>query len=255
MTRKSWCATALITFTCVLALGESPALAGDAATAEALFREGRTLMDAGNYAAACPKLEESYAQDPATGTLLALGICQERVGKRRARGRPTPRRRREPSETGEAIASAPRAITWWRSSPSFLISRSRSTPSASAVTGFSVKRDGHDVGAGAWGTSVPIDPGEHVVEATAPGRRAFNAKITVTAQGAAETVQIPALELARGASRIERGPGRHGATRRRRRDYPHGCPASHPGLDHRRRRTRHARSQRRVRASGPQSEQ
>src|SRR5437762_12184782 len=54
--------------------------AGDAAAAEALFREGRALMDAGNYAAACPELEESYSQDPGTGTLLALGICQEHAG-------------------------------------------------------------------------------------------------------------------------------------------------------------------------------
>jgi len=196
MTRKSWCATALITFTCLLALGESPALAGDAATAEALFREGRTLMDAGNYAAACPKLEESYAQDPATGTLLALGICQERVGQTAsawatyseaaARAKRDGRSDRERAARDHMVALEPKL--------SHLTIKV--DPSASAVTGFSVKRDGHDVGAGAWGTSVPIDPGEHVVEATAPGRRAFNVKITVAAQGAAETVQIPALELA-----------------------------------------------------------
>src|SRR4051812_42610356 len=77
MIRKTLCASALLVFS----LGSVPARAGDAATAEALFRQGRTLMEAGNYVAACPKLEESYAQDPATGTLLALGICQERAGR------------------------------------------------------------------------------------------------------------------------------------------------------------------------------
>src|SRR6187549_3176502 len=80
MIRKTLCATAML-FSLSSSLGSSLAHAGDAATAEALFREGRTLMDAGNYAAACPKLEESYAQDPATGTLLALGMCQERAGR------------------------------------------------------------------------------------------------------------------------------------------------------------------------------
>src|SRR5204863_10189231 len=75
MIRKVLCATTLY-----FSLATSQAHAGDAATAEALFREGRALMEAGNYKAACPKLEESYAQDPATGTLLALGICQERAG-------------------------------------------------------------------------------------------------------------------------------------------------------------------------------
>src|SRR3954470_3724696 len=55
--------------------------AGDVATAEALFREGRALMDAGNFQAACPKLAESFEQDPGTGTLLALAICRERDGQ------------------------------------------------------------------------------------------------------------------------------------------------------------------------------
>src|SRR6478752_1211600 len=80
MIRKVVCATALF-FSLGSPLAVPLAHAGDAATAEALFRDGRALMEAGNYKDACPKLEESYAQDPATGTLLALGICQEHVGK------------------------------------------------------------------------------------------------------------------------------------------------------------------------------
>jgi hypothetical protein len=80
-------------------------------------------------------------------------------------------------------------------------------PSLTTLAGFSVKRDGREVGAGAWGASVPIDPGEHVVEATAPGRKPFNTKLTVPAQPVAQTVQIPALELEPTAAATDTKPG------------------------------------------------
>src|SRR5262245_38278640 len=53
----------------------------DAAAAEVLFEAGKNLMERGDYAAACPKFEESYRLDPATGALFALALCHERAGK------------------------------------------------------------------------------------------------------------------------------------------------------------------------------
>ncbi|MEO8877348.1 MAG: hypothetical protein ABI461_17265, partial [Polyangiaceae bacterium] len=50
----------------------------DLAAAEALFEDGRKSMDANDFAAACPKLEESERLAPAVGTLLNLGICYEK---------------------------------------------------------------------------------------------------------------------------------------------------------------------------------
>src|SRR5689334_22968510 len=57
------------------------ARAGDPALAETLFREGKALLRAGDFAHACPKLAASYEQDPGTGTLLALARCQEGLGQ------------------------------------------------------------------------------------------------------------------------------------------------------------------------------
>jgi tetratricopeptide (TPR) repeat protein len=49
--------------------------------AEILFREGREAFKKGDYAAACPKFEESQRLDPAIGTLLNLALCEERWGR------------------------------------------------------------------------------------------------------------------------------------------------------------------------------
>ncbi|MBK7777474.1 MAG: hypothetical protein IPI43_25675 [Sandaracinaceae bacterium] len=54
---------------------------GSQAAAEALFREGRRLMEEGNYDEACPKFEASNRLDVAVGTLLNLGVCWEQGGR------------------------------------------------------------------------------------------------------------------------------------------------------------------------------
>src|SRR3982074_649570 len=53
----------------------------DAVRAQALVVEGRRLMAAGDYAAACPKFVSSKALDPAPGTAIPLASCYEKAGK------------------------------------------------------------------------------------------------------------------------------------------------------------------------------
>jgi hypothetical protein len=170
------------------------ASAGDAALAEVLFRQGRTLMEAGNHAEACPKLAESYVQDPATGTLLALAVCQEESGLTASawasyaevvsRSRQEGRADREASARGRMTDLEPG------------LSRLevKVSPEAGAIPGLTVKRNGVAVGRAAWGVAAPVDPGEYLIEAVAPGKRPFATKVTVGSDGDAGSVLIAALE-------------------------------------------------------------
>jgi hypothetical protein len=64
-----------------LLLAAPCARADNTGDAERLFREGVALRDEGNLAAACPKFADSFALDPAPGTLVNLGDCEVRIGK------------------------------------------------------------------------------------------------------------------------------------------------------------------------------
>jgi hypothetical protein len=62
------------------------------------------------------------------------------------------------------------------------------------VPSVEIKRDGLPVGPAAWGTAIPVDPGEHVVEASAPGKRPWQEKVKVGPNGAKVSLEVPALE-------------------------------------------------------------
>src|SRR5258707_4828128 len=64
----------------MVGLSTSRATAGPPA-AEALFQEGRQLLEAGHVDEACLRLAESYWQEPASWTLLNLARCHQTHGK------------------------------------------------------------------------------------------------------------------------------------------------------------------------------
>src|SRR5262249_37092987 len=80
-----------------------------------------------------------------------------------------------------------------------------------------VRLDGKALGAAALGSPIPVDPGEHTVDASAPGRKAWSTAIKVDAGSATIRVRVPALEPDRvtpstppvpaSASREEHGSG------------------------------------------------
>lgn len=159
--------------------------------AQVLFEQGRALMNASRYAEACTKLEESHQIEPASGTLLNLADCYEHIGRTATAY--------EIFLDVAAIASQSAALSKYetlaRERANALqpkLSKMRVTVSATA-TGISVHRDGIVLGPSDWGTAVAVDPGQHVVEASAPNKWDFRIMRYVPPGAALITVDVPTL--------------------------------------------------------------
>ncbi len=178
-----------------LLLTSAPALAqeGDVkALAESLFQQGRTLMNAEQYAEACPKLAESQRLDPAGGTIVALGMCYEKQGK-----------------TASAWAAFKEGLSAARKSnnsarmqfceaeiaklEAILSTLNVIVPPEARVPGLRVERDGVQLAEAAWGFPVAVDPGPHTLVASAPGYQRVQLTVEVGASRASETISVPIL--------------------------------------------------------------
>lgn len=190
-----WRSLPFLATTLALNLASSPSFAGPAETraaADALFREGRTLVKQGNFAEGCAKLEASQNLDPAPGTLLALADCFEKDGRVAsawstwndavvlARQRNDKRRQ----ETAEK-----RAKSLEGKLPKLQID----VPSSSAVEGLVVKRNDKVVEASIFGSAIPVDPGQQTIAATAPGREAWTTSVEIKGEPGVTNVSIPEL--------------------------------------------------------------
>jgi hypothetical protein len=164
----------------------------DRSLARELFEQGRKLMAKKRYPEACAKLAESQKLDPAPGTLLNLAVCHEAEGKTATAW----------SEYNDALTLARRdgrddrveLATSRLAKLEPRLSRLTIEIEASArIAGLDVRLDGSRIGEAAWGTAVPVDPGTHVVEATAPNRRSWRIEVSLGGDADRKTVRIPLL--------------------------------------------------------------
>jgi hypothetical protein len=179
----------------LLLAGASPAHAQDQkeTLAEALFQDGKQLMEQGSYADACPKLARSQQLDPAGGTVLLLAMCYEQAGK---------------------VASA-----WLRYNDALGFARrdgrddraerakehlATLTPRLSRVTvvlprqvveskGAKLVLDGTELPAEST-NSLPVDPGSHHLLLSAAGKQAWSTSFVVEGDGQTVTLTAPELK-------------------------------------------------------------
>jgi hypothetical protein len=187
---RSWVFT---TVACAALLLASPVYAdASSVAASEPFEHGRALVRDGRYSEAVPFFLESIKRERSVGALLNLADCYVRLGKSAsalARYREAVALATERKDDRAAAARAAAAELESR-----LVSISlKIDPRDASLPGLSVLLDGNLVGAAERSQPIPVDPGEHVVIATAPQKTKFEARVTVARK--AETVTIALLDV------------------------------------------------------------
>src|SRR6185437_5005752 len=160
--------------------------------ADQLFDEGRELMAKQDYAAACPKLEESQRLDPALGTLLNIGLCDEGLGKLAtalAVWRQAEELARSSGETKRQATAAEHIAALEARVPTVTLEVASPSPGQQIAIG------GRALADSAWSQPQPIDPGDVAITSTAPDHTPFATTVTVHERDRA-VVTVPALAAA-----------------------------------------------------------
>lgn len=185
---------ALALATCGLVAMQTSTAHGQSASAEALFRDGRALIKAGNVAAGCEKLAASEKLESSVGTLLNLGDCRERLGQTStawAAFRKAEAMAKRAGDDSKRQAEARRRAEQLEPMLSNLVIQIG--PAGKATDGIVIRRDGEPLDIAVLNTPVPVDPGKHTIVAEAPGFKPFKTEVSI-GKGGKRYVVIPTLE-------------------------------------------------------------
>jgi hypothetical protein len=174
-------------------LSPSAALAdqdADKARATGLFAEAQALVQAGKYAEACAKFEESVKLHAGVGNQYQLADCWEKIGRTasayeafqkvvaKTRELAQPEREKAAQERADALAPKLTRLRLEVKSPE---------------DNLSLERNGKPVARGDFGVPVPIDPGMQKLRASAPGKEPWSQALDVPAEPGTIVVTVPAL--------------------------------------------------------------
>lgn len=161
------------------------------AAARALFEDARALMKRGQFATACPKLEESLKLDSGMGTQFNLAHCWEKLGRTASAWAlflDVAAAARATNQTKREAAARSRAQQLFGE-----LSRMRIDFPSAPARGEVLSND-LAVGRAVWGTSTPVDPGHYVIVAKAPEHFDWLQEVDVIAGGDPVVVRVPELQ-------------------------------------------------------------
>jgi len=163
----------------------------DSTKADALFNQAVKLFESGRVREACPLFAQSMQLDPANGTLQDLALCHEREGRtatalrefkelaKRAARDGQPERERLGNEKAAALSTN-------------LSRLSLSMPTDANVA--EIRIDDASLPQADWSRPIPLDPGDHAVRLTAPGKKTVSLHVTIAASPSTQVVVVTRLE-------------------------------------------------------------
>lgn len=188
----SWVAVALAA-TMASAASAQPTPAG-VARAVSLFDEAKRELDAGNVERACGLFVDSYRSDPQVGTLLNTALCHEKAGKTASAW----------AEYTSVVSLAGRAGQAKRLE--FASTHARALEPKLSRVRFDIQETAADLALTVDGipiavdaartTAIPVDPGAHVVRATAKAKLPWEGKLVVAAGPSTAALAVPSLATA-----------------------------------------------------------
>jgi hypothetical protein len=157
--------------------------------AESLFRAGEKKFDAGDFPGACADFQESLRLGPKLGTLLNVALCHENVGRLATAW----------TEYNHAAAWA--AQNGQRDRYDFAVTRAQAIAAQiprvtlhlpASRTLSAVEIDGEPLAEPRWYLPIYVDPGDHTVAVSAPGKKRASASFSAKL-GQEQLVEIPPL--------------------------------------------------------------
>jgi hypothetical protein len=180
---------ALSTLVLLSTMAPRPAAADNTPEAEALFQQGLQLISQGKIKEACASFDASMHVDPQLGTLLHLADCHQQEGKTATAW----------TEYKDADAQAARLNDSRQSQihaqvVSLEANLHRIVIDVAMQPGIVVKLDGEELAKPAWGTPIPLDPGDHTIDVTVPGKAPWERRIVAGPGAGTDHIQVPVLD-------------------------------------------------------------
>lgn len=186
-----WASAGIVLLASTRAGAEPPPLLSNEGRADQLFHSGAKKFDGGDYPGACADFSESLKLGPKLGTLLNLALCHETTGRvvtawrefthAAAWAAQNNQRDRLDYATQHVRALEPRL-------PRIVLQM----PLHRAIDGVDI--DGEPVPEPRWYLPLYLDPGEHHLAVTAPGKRRTTISFRVTSSPTDQLVLVPQLD-------------------------------------------------------------
>jgi hypothetical protein len=171
----------------------------DAATARELFRRAQEELKSEQVDSACAKFAEAQRLDPNVGYLVNLARCDEKRG-RLADARDSWQKALDLAKSRNDSRAADVEAGLRALDPKVPRIVVQIAGGASPPSDLRIQRDDTTLGPASLGVPLPVNPGRHVIGASAPGRKKWSMEIVVHEGDAAIHVDIAELPRDEAAS-------------------------------------------------------